>query len=153
MGQPYWFYVKAILVMAGGLGALAALVTGDSAISSVRQGNFVVSVSNFRQVVHMHENFAKASVAVFGIIAAGYLILWLNRSIAVNILKLRANWLKKTWQILTKLSHFFVETKFVILLALVGLVCITITGGLGGTMVYGPNADPFFGVIYKLMFP
>ena len=42
---------------------------------------------------------------------------------------------------------------FVILLALVGLVCITITGGLGGTMVYGPNADPFFGVIYKLMFP
>ena len=99
----------------------------------------------------MHENFASASVAIFGILAASYLVLWLNRenfsSVAMKIK------LISLWNFLVKLAHFFAETKFVILLALAGLICITITGGLGGLMVYGPNVDPFFGIIYKLLFP
>ncbi len=137
--------------MLGGLGALAALWTGDMARFAVRSGNFVVSIGNFQQVVRMHENFADASVAIFGILAAGYLIIWLNRENFGRILKLQS--LQNFWNWLVKLSQFFVQTRLVIFMALAGLICVTITGGLGGIMVYGVNADPFFGFIYKLMLP
>jgi uncharacterized membrane protein len=151
MTQPYWFYLKAVFLMLGGLGALAALYTGGMARSAVRQGDFVVAVSNFRQVLAMHENFAHLSVAVFGILAASYLFLWLQReNFSVFAEKIKLGGL---WKLLVKFAHFFVETRLVIFMALAGLICITITGGLGGVMVYGPTADPFFGMIYHLMFP
>ena len=155
MSQPYWFYLKAVFLMIGGLGALAALYTGDMAKFAVRQGNFTVAVTNFSQVVRMHENFADLSVAIFGILAASYLILWINRSVPSPLFfkeGARGSYYK-AWQLLVNLAHFFAETRLVIFLALAGLICITITGGLGGVMVYGPTADPFFGFIYKILFP
>ena len=39
---------------------------------------------------------------------------------------------------------------FVPLLALLGLIAITITGGLGGAIVYGKDVDPIVSFIYKL---
>jgi hypothetical protein len=151
LSVPYWFYLKGVFLMMGGLGALAALYTGDMAKAAVRQGNFTVAIANFSQVVRMHENFADLSVAIFGLLAAGYLFLWMQRenfsSFAEKI------GLGGLWKVLLRLAHIFVETRLVIFMALAGLICITITGGLGGVMVYGPAADPFFGVIYRLMFP
>jgi hypothetical protein len=79
MPQPYWFYLKAVFLMIGGLGALAALYTGNMAKFAVRQGNFTVAITNFSQVVRMHENFADLSVAIFGLLAAAYLIAWINK--------------------------------------------------------------------------
>jgi len=38
------------------------------------------------------------------------------------------------------------------LLALLGLVLIIITGGLGAAIVYGPNVDPFVNFIYSIFF-
>lgn len=151
-GQTYWFYVKGLFLMIGGLGALAALWTGDMARASVRLGDFHPAIKNFNQVVRVHENFADLSVAIFGILAASYLILWLNRETFGNWVRQSPS-LGKIWMAFAGLAHFFVETRLVILLALTGLVCITITGGLGGIMVYGPSADPFFGIVYHLMFP
>jgi hypothetical protein len=155
MAQAYWFYIKAIFLMIGGLGALAAFYTGDMAKSAVRNGDFVVSVTNFRQVVSMHQNFAALSVAIFGILATGYLILWLQRDVLLPLFSKEGDGRSsyKFWQALVKVAHAFVETKFVIFLALAGLICITITGGLGGIMVYGASADPFFGMVYKILFP
>lgn len=152
MSKPYWFYLKAVILMVGGLGALAAYFTGNMAKFAVRQGEFVVAIPNFKQVVSLHQNFAALSVAIFGILAASYLILWLNRE-NISRFFLQKQLLMKFWQTLAKIAHAFVETKFVIFLVLAGLICITITGGLGGIMVYGTSADPFFGVIYHLLFP
>ena len=39
-----------------------------------------------------------------------------------------------------------------LLIALVGIVVITITGALGGAIVYGPEVDPIVSVIYHLFF-
>lgn len=141
-GQAYWFYAKAILLMLGGAGALAAYFTGDTAKDTVNTGGFNSPISNFRQVVSIHENFADLSLVIFGILAVGYLVVWLNledisRFFSRNSLPVQL------WQAVVRLASFFVETKLVILLALLGLICITITGGLGGRMVYGTNADPF----------
>src|SRR5262249_37931164 len=115
-----------------------------------RAGYFFVAVQNFDQIVNVHENFADASLTIFAIIGAAYLILWLNRE---NFFRSLTEKIKvfALWQRLGKLGHFFVGNKFVILLALAGLVCITITGALGGAMVYGPNADPFIKLIYGLI--
>ncbi len=150
--QAYWFYSKAMFLFVGGLGALAALFTGDTAREAVQAGEFAPAITNFKAVVSMHENFADLSVAIFGILALCYLVLWLNRENLGTRLGLTGT-LQKMWLLKIKVAHFIVETPFVILMAVLGLICITITGGLGGTMVYGTQADPFFGIIYKLMFP
>jgi uncharacterized membrane protein len=151
MRQPYWFYSKALFLMIGGLGALAALYTGDMAKAAVRSGEFMVAIPNFDQVVRMHENFADLTVGIFGILAACYLFLWMQRYNFSSFAKKIG--LLPVWNFLLILAHFFVETPFVIFMALAGLICVTITGGLGGIMVYGPGADPFFGFVYHLMFP
>lgn len=151
MVQGYWFYLKAIFLMLGGLGAVAAYYTGSMAKSAVRSGDFVVAISNFKQVVSLHQNFAVASVAIFGLLAAGYLFLWLQRENFSAVMD-KAN-LSLLWRILIGYAHIVVETPLVVVMALAGLICITITGGLGGIMVYGTTADPFFGMIYKILFP
>ncbi|MBI5530558.1 MAG: hypothetical protein HY918_03590 [Candidatus Doudnabacteria bacterium] len=148
--QAYWFYAKALFVMIGGLGALAALYTGDFAVAAARSGEVSLAITNFREVVSMHENFADASVAIYGIIAAGYLVLWFNRERFGEWLKPEV--LKKIWVILVKVFGFVIETRFVVLLALAGLVAVTITGALGGAMVYGPNVDPVVRLIYSMFF-
>lgn len=150
--RPYWFYAKALFLIAGGLGALAALYTGDMAKFAVRSGDFHPAIANFNQVVRVHENFADFSVAIFGILAASYLILWMRREGFALWLGQRAA-LQKVWGWLVAFAGFFAESRFVIVMALAGLVCITITGGLGGVMVYGPTADPFFAFVYKILFP
>ncbi|MDR3642390.1 MAG: hypothetical protein P4L74_02055 [Candidatus Doudnabacteria bacterium] len=173
MAQPYWFYLKAVFLMVGGLGALAATYTGDMARSAVRQGDFVPAIANFKQVLSTHENFAHLSVAIFGLLAAAYLFAWINK----EIVSLRGGvpptttcptkpwrsrkqsyYVKKIsesslWRILTSYSNLLLTGPVSVIFALAGLICITITGGLGGVMVYGPSADPFFGIIYHLMFP
>jgi hypothetical protein len=153
--QPYWFYLKAVFLMLGGLGALVAVYTGDMAKSAVRSGNFNVAIQNFSQVVRVHENFADLSVAIFGLLAAAYLFLWLDRDFLSPLFSkegARGSYYQ-VWQFLVKFGKLLVETRLVIFMTLAGLICITITGGLGGVMVYGPTADPFFGMVYHLMFP
>ncbi len=143
--QPYWFYVKALFLMIGGLGALAARQTGEWAAEGVDRSSDTAGILN------MHENFANATTLIFGTLAVGYLIIWLNRE---NIFKFFNNnqTLIKIWNFILPIAKVLIETKLVILLAFAGLACVTITGGLGGIMVYGPDADPFFGFIYKLIF-
>ncbi len=145
LAQPYWFYTKAIFLFIGGLGSLAALQTGEWAADAL--GN----ASRMSDVLQRHELFAKSSIVIFGILALCYLILWLEKEQFTPWIKVEL--FRKAWQIKVKFAKFVVETKLVIFLAFAGLICITITGGLGGVMVYGTQADPFFGLIYKLMFP
>lgn len=150
LNQAYWFYTKALLVMIGGIGALASYFTGNFAKDAIRNGDFYSALNNYQQVVSLHEMFAKLSVAIFGIIAASYLISWVSKTNLGNILNNSV--ISSIWKIFIKLSNFFIQTRIVILMALLGLIAITITGGLGGMIVYGPNADPFFGMIYTLFF-
>jgi len=50
-----------------------------------------------------------------------------------------------------KLKYFILFPPVAIVLALAGLVAITVTGGLGGAIVYGPDADPFFKLVYHFI--
>ena len=48
-------------------------------------------------------------------------------------------------------KEFIKRPKILVTLAILGLMSITITGGLGGTMVYGTSFDPFMAPVFKLL--
>jgi uncharacterized membrane protein len=116
--QPYWFYVKAVLVILGSLGSLAAFMTGPEGDGALPP------------IVAMHARFATTTVILFLIISMSYLLTWCKP---------------------TRVTSFVLRPYIIIPLALAGLVCITITGGLGGAIVYGTHFDPFMAPIFKLL--
>ena len=70
-------------------------------------------------------------------------------------------WLKKHLELNSALRFLsfldvlatFITLPFVSALAsALGLVAVTITGALGGALVYGPDVDPFVSLIYRLLF-
>lgn len=138
----YWFYVKAVLVIAGTLSAFLALNTGELAEHLADRG--------LRPLIETHSAFASASTWIFGIISLLYLISWISRSeLNQKILnsKIGSIWNKKVYW-----ANKIINSWFIILLAFVGLCMITITGALGGAIVYGPNVDPIVSFIYHLFF-
>ncbi len=135
--QSFWFYVKAVLVFSGVLGALMAGITGKLAEASY---------SGLRQLINLHSLINELASAVFVLIAFAYLISWLKKS-GFSFSKLGG--LSK----LVLLYEFIVlKTPFVYLLAITGLILIFIGGALGGAIAYGPDFDPFTHFIYSLFF-
>ncbi len=138
----YWFYVKATLVITGTLFAFLSLGTGDSAEELVKH--------DVRPLVNMHANFAATSTWIFGFLAVVYLVSWISKSKYNE--KLVASKFSKIWNIKVKIADKILNSYFPIILAIVGLITITITGALGGAIVYGPDVDPIVNFIYHLFF-
>jgi uncharacterized membrane protein len=131
--QPWYFFIKAVLVILGSLVSGAALLTGQLS-EKFQEGN---------PVLEYHEFFAYSTAAIFGLIALLYALTWYADHRAQQGVSLQSR--------LVRFSQFIVKGKLIILLVLLGLMCVTITGGLGGVMVFGPDADPFFKPIYQLL--
>ena len=133
--QTWWFYTKAVLVVAGSLGSVVALVTGNLAAEKFRG-------SARLPLLETHETFAVATAVIFGFLAVCYLLVWIKKEKEFVIPWLGSNVVFKTvvWIVGSPVSW---------ILALVGLICVTITGGLGGMLVYGPSADPAFAWFYN----
>lgn len=147
--QPYWFYVKGVLAITAAAGAGAAYFFGDIAEEAIRDGAVKTALANSHQVIELHETWAKASLIISILLAAAYLCLWLNKYNAIE--KLPGKFLKLMWRMGTGLSHFLIETPVVFAMAIAGLVAITVTGALGGAIVYGPDADPIVQFIYSYL--
>jgi uncharacterized membrane protein len=130
-----WQIPRIVILTAGLLGAGLANATGDVAKHLNRPNN---------QLVEMHETFAGFSVTIYVILLIAELIVfikpeWLEISyiktikpLFVFLKKITGNWL------------FY-------LLSIVGALAITMTGLLGGVMVYGVKADPLAAPILKLL--
>ena len=56
------------------------------------------------------------------------------------------------WETLGKIESLVLESFIVALAALAGLIAISITGALGGAIVYGPDVDPVVSLVYHLLF-
>jgi uncharacterized membrane protein len=136
--RPEFFYVKAVLVLVGFGGALLAIITGIMA----KQLWAAKPIQ-----LQTHENFAIATTIVFGFLALGYLVAWFERSARCTA------WLRGhgLGRFLLALKHLLIETPLAPFLALVGLVLVFITGALGGSMVFGTDADPFARFVYHLL--
>jgi uncharacterized membrane protein len=84
------------------------------------------------RILEMHESFATATLLIFGILALHYVLRWARHEGIHHRIPMLPDWI-------------------VIMLAIFGLVAITITGGLGGAMVYGTNFDPFMAPVFRML--
>lgn len=130
--QSWWIPVKSVLLFAGMIGGFAALETGELAESGF-EGTTTMTT------IRLHETFANAAIYVYGILAILYVIEWLHQTDALKQLPLT---LQKAWK--------FLEAPLLIVGSLAGFMLITITGALGGAIVYGPDVDPVVSFIYHL---
>lgn len=140
--QPWWFYTKAVLLFVGVIAGKVAELTGNIAAEAYRG-------TSAQALVKMHETFAQASVFIFGVLAAAYLIAWGRHE---NIRAKLPAGLQKIWNALEAVERTIFCAPVLMLLALAGLMVITITGALGGALVYGPNVDPVVSFVYHLFF-
>ncbi len=136
----FWvFYAKALLVTTGFLGGLIAANSGEAI-----EHNF----PQFYDLVEKHSFWAGTTNVIFGIIAVVYLIIWLHKS---DIIKLPIeSTLGKIWRFKIMLAEKILFMRpFMVLLALAGIIAVTITGALGAAIVYGPEIDPIVKFIYS----
>ncbi len=132
LALPYWFYIKALLVILGALSTVPTIFAGIL----IKHGFSTNPLSH--KIINLHETFAVTTSIIFGILAVGYLISWIEtvRPLPLFFQKLRA---------------FILIPTVSITLALIGLLAVTITGALGASIVYGPNLDPAVNFIYHLL--
>ncbi len=143
--QAVWYwYTKAFMAIVGTVASYAAFASGDE------EGGRAITDPLTKQAFHLHENWATITLVIFSVILFYHLVTVLSRNQAVVVWFAKASWSRSLWQLLAGLSSFIGNPIVILLLALAGLVSITITGGLGGSLVYGQNADPVVSLIYKL---
>lgn len=129
--QPFWFYVKAVLVIVGSASSVVTLTTG------LMVEKYMVG----HPALPYHKFFAFFTAGLFAIIALSYALVWINKEKQIQ---------NNLWQTAVNCARGIVESKLIVILALLGLISVTITGGFGGIMAYGEGADPFFTYFYKL---
>lgn len=139
----HWDSVKTFLVFFGTLGAVAAAAAGDIDEKSLAPG--------LRNVLEVHKFFAATTTLVFGILAAAYVIRWIFQEYPWLFTE-RIKFLSFARKPLQWISDIILIRWITILLAIIGLIAVSITGALGGVMVYGVDADPFGKFIYSLFF-
>lgn len=131
-----WVDVERILLLLGVLGAFVALSTGETAEHLVRPNEALVEA---------HAALASLSTWVFGALLFGQILVAFHERV---VPRLRVEWFTKLWVMLERLlAHRVVST----VLAVIGLVAISLTGMLGGVMVYGASADPFAPILLKIL--
>jgi len=128
--------IERTLLIAGILGGFFALQTGELAEHLTRP---------VRSVVEMHSAFANASVWIYGALLLGDLMVICGSYINSKVQN------KTILDIYGTLVIFLTNKYLVIVLAILGVITITLTGLLGGVMVYGTTADPLASVILSLL--
>lgn len=140
--KPWFFAVNATLLFTGAVSAIAALVTGGIAEDLVENG------LPYSYILEVHEPFAAATTLVYLVLAAAYLNRVFDRNEWMVGLTSRSRLLAWGWNVKKAIARVVLDTWLLPVLALLGLVLMTITGALGAAVVYGPNVDPFVTFIY-----
>lgn len=131
-----WKQVRQVLLVFGVLGAFASLTTGEIAEELVRPD---------RNIVEMHELFGNISTWVYAVLLLSEMMSILNAYVVPKF---------KNQALINaslKLENFLSNYSLGILLAVVGFVSISVTGLLGGVMVYGFTADPFAPIVLQIL--
>ncbi len=131
-----WRQIERVLLVTGVLGAFVALSTGETAEHLVRPN---------RQLVQMHSLFADIATWLYGALLAGEMLSLLNPYL---VLKFGANTLTK---ILIRTEKLIMSRLVSVVLAILGLIAISVTGLLGGALVYGATADPVAPFVLHLL--
>ena len=135
--------IKGFLAIVGALSTATALLTGDGA-EQLMINDMKISGADttaLRHLIDTHSNYATLTTIVFAILALTYLSLWLSSTWKENAM-------------FKKIDVFFsyFRNQYVLsILAIIGLILVTITGALGGAIAYGPDIDPVVTFIYNFL--
>ncbi len=131
-----WKQIERVLLLVGVLGAFAALYTGDTARHMMRPDH---------ALVEMHSLFATISTWIYGLLLLGEFLSIYRTS---NIPKLNSPQVTQFFLFVEKILTNPALSK---IMAFLGLVAITVTGMLGGVMIYGTSADPMASTVLKIL--
>lgn len=131
-----WKHIELGTLVVGMLGLFASLVTGEVAESLTRPP---------RSLVNAHSDFATFTVIIYSVLLAGEILNWLNTRYSSN------QSIKPFFKQLFSLGKILSGNVVGITLAILGLIAITVTGLLGGVMVYGTTADPLAPIVLSLL--
>ena len=129
-----WRDIERILLVVGVVGAFIANSTGEIAEHLARPD---------RKIVEMHALFASMSTWFYGLLLIGEMIYFINPF----VLKLN---IPQISRLLIFIQNILTHKTISIILAILGFIAISITGLLGGYMVFGATADPIAGFVLKL---
>ena len=135
-----WVIAKRVLLFVGTLGVFVALQSGEE-----RGGENLEPGT----VLAYHSLFATITTWIFGLLASGQLVLTI--SAWVTRLVTKREWLYVIWKIIERIARILTLRALVIIASLAGLVTLTITGALGGGMVFGSQADPVVAFVFKML--
>ena len=132
--------VKGFLVIVGAASSVPTIVSG-----LMIKGQFMGD-ERLAQTVQTHQYFAFSTLILFSFLALIYAVLFLQESPWQHRLAT-----KRWWVILQAKAVCYQKTVLLPSLALIGLCLVTMTGALGGGLVYGPEIDPMVSFIYRLL--
>ncbi len=140
-------WIKVTLLATGVVGAQVSLMTGETAEHLIGSS----------ALIEKHSTFANFTVWIFGILFVSYILHILDQKIVFPNIKTflekrqSQDVLVRVWALLIKIKGFLIMTPIVYILAIVGLLAVTVTGALGGAIVYGPEVDPIVQFIYTIL--
>lgn len=135
-----FFVTKFAFLFFGVLMSIPAYMTGGIAEELVEHGPL-------HDVVELHGFFAGATIVVAIALTLLYLVRFGVEHKDMLVGRFVAKYVPET--VLIKLAPLAGKGVRVFL-AIVLLILVTVTGALGGSMVYGPGVDPIAQVLYKI---
>lgn len=139
-------WIKVTLLATGIVGAQVSLMTGETAEQLLGES----------KLIEKHSTFANFTVWIFGVLLVAYILQILDQKIVFPKIKTflekkqSQDILVRMWGIFVKVKDFLIMTPVVYILAIVGLLAVTVTGALGGAIVYGPEVDPIVQFVYNV---
>jgi uncharacterized membrane protein len=138
-GRTY-FNIKFAFLFIGVIASFPAYWTGGFAGEAIEHGPL-------GKIVEYHAFFAGATMTA-GIVM---LVAYLAKLKSMYPISKYSIWYDKyTPNLLKSLFGMITIRGFMVFAAILLLIFVTITGGLGGSLVYGPDADPFVQFLYKV---
>ncbi len=131
--QDFWKPLRAVLVVAGTVGAFASLQTGEIAEHAYGDG--------MRNVLEMHALTANISTYIYGFLAILYVI---------DALQARGQLKPYAW--LSSIKNTVLNSVIADIGAIIGFALLGLVGALGGILVYGPDADFVTSFVYSMLF-
>ena len=131
-----WKHIERTFLLVGVLGAFAASSTGEIAEHLVNPN---------RQLVEIHSFFVSRSTWLYVLLLLSYILYFLRPLI---ITKLSISPLTKLLSFIQSILQNRIFSK---ILAFLGLIAISVTGLLGGVIVYGVSADPIAGIVLQIL--
>jgi|GEM_PF-2030864 len=139
-----FFVLKAFLLTVGFFGSIAATISGENALELHRE--FLNA-----EIAHLHEEYGEMTRNVFGLLFVAYLTM--AATLYGQYMTSFSSKFPRVQNMIVRVGEFFKKYYgLAILLGILGLGLVSITGALGGALVYGTESkDPFIGLTVDLV--